>query len=96
MTGPYLYERDGAAIYRQSFAMIRAEADLARFAPEEVWVAVRIIHGCGMVEVASDIAFAPGAVTPREKPSRREHRCFAMLTWWRRASPGRACHRTTR
>lgn len=67
MTGPYLYERDGAAIYRQSFAMIRAEADLARFAPEEVWVAVRIIHGCGMVEVASDIAFAPGAVNAARK-----------------------------
>ncbi|MCP8939823.1 precorrin-8X methylmutase [Alsobacter sp. SYSU M60028] len=42
--------------------MIRAESDLARFAPEEEPVAVRIIHACGMVEAASDIAFAPGAV----------------------------------
>jgi precorrin-8X/cobalt-precorrin-8 methylmutase len=55
------YIRDGAEIYRRSFAIIRAEADLARFAPEEERVAVRIIHACGMVEVASDIAFSPGA-----------------------------------
>ena len=55
------YIRDGAEIYRRSFAIIRAEADLARFTPAEERVAVRIIHACGMVEVASDIAFAPGA-----------------------------------
>ena len=56
------YIRDGAAIYAKSFAIIRAEADLARFAPEEEKVAVRIIHASGMVEVAADIAFAAGAV----------------------------------
>ncbi len=55
------YVRDGAEIYRRSFAIIRAEADLARFTPAEERVAVRIIHACGMVEVASDIVFAPGA-----------------------------------
>ncbi len=55
------YIKDGAEIYRRSFATIRAEADLARFAPDEEQVAVRIIHACGMVEVASDIAFTPGA-----------------------------------
>jgi precorrin-8X/cobalt-precorrin-8 methylmutase len=55
------YVRDGDAIYRESFAIIRREADLARFAPEEEPVAVRIIHACGMVEAAADIAFAPGA-----------------------------------
>ena len=55
------YVRDGAEIYRRSFAIIRAEAELARFTPAEERVAVRIIHACGMVEVASDIAFAPGA-----------------------------------
>jgi precorrin-8X/cobalt-precorrin-8 methylmutase len=59
MTG---YIRDGAEIYRRSFAIIRAEADLARFTEEEERVAVRIIHACGMVEVAADIAIAPGAV----------------------------------
>jgi precorrin-8X/cobalt-precorrin-8 methylmutase len=56
------YVRDGAAIYQRSFAIIRREADLARFSPEEEVVAVRIIHACGMVEAAADIAFAPGAV----------------------------------
>ncbi|WP_045837122.1 precorrin-8X methylmutase [Hyphomicrobium sp. 99] len=49
------YIRDGAAIYAHSFAIIRAEADLARFSPEEERVAVRIIHACGMVEIARDI-----------------------------------------
>jgi precorrin-8X/cobalt-precorrin-8 methylmutase len=56
------YIKDGAEIYRRSFAIIRAEADLKRFTPEEERVAVRIIHASGMVEVACDIAFAPGAV----------------------------------
>ncbi|MTW17856.1 precorrin-8X methylmutase [Rhodoplanes serenus] len=55
------YEKDGAAIYRRSFAIIRAEADLARFAPEEETVAVRVIHACGMVEIAPDIVFSSGA-----------------------------------
>jgi precorrin-8X/cobalt-precorrin-8 methylmutase len=56
------YLRDGAEIYRRSFATIRAEADLARFTPEEERVAVRIIHACGMVEIAPDLVFSPGAV----------------------------------
>ncbi|WP_370676216.1 precorrin-8X methylmutase [Pleomorphomonas sp. PLEO] len=56
------YIRDGAEIYRRSFAIIRAEADLARFPPEEEKVAVRVIHAAGMVEVAADLAFGPGAV----------------------------------
>jgi precorrin-8X/cobalt-precorrin-8 methylmutase len=49
------YIRDGAEIYRQSFATIRAEAKLARFSGLEEKVAVRIIHSCGMVEIADDI-----------------------------------------
>ena len=49
------YIRDGAEIYRRSFAMIRAEADLSRFSAEAAQVAVRIIHACGMVEIAADI-----------------------------------------
>jgi len=53
----YEYVRDGAAIYAQSFATIRREADLARFTAEEAQVAVRIVHACGMVEVTEDIAF---------------------------------------
>lgn len=59
MTG---YLRDGTAIYQQSFAIIRAEADLARFSDEEADVAVRMLHACGMVEIAEHIVFADGAV----------------------------------
>lgn len=54
------YIRDGAEIYRRSFAIIRAESDLARFGPIEERVAVRIIHACGMTEIAHDIVMSPG------------------------------------
>jgi precorrin-8X/cobalt-precorrin-8 methylmutase len=57
---PYTYETNGAAIYLQSFAMIRAEADLARFAPSEEMVAVRMIHAAGMVDLAPFIRFSDG------------------------------------
>lgn len=53
------YIRDGAAIYARSFAIIRAEADLEGLSPVEERVAVRIIHACGMVEVARDIVMSP-------------------------------------
>ena len=59
----YDYIRDGAAIYERSFAIIRAEADLARFSPEEADVAVRMIHAAGMVEAAAHFVFSPGFVT---------------------------------
>lgn len=51
------YLRDGAAIYERSFAIIRAEADLARFSAEEAEIVVRMIHACGQVEVTQDIVF---------------------------------------
>jgi precorrin-8X/cobalt-precorrin-8 methylmutase len=58
----YEYEKDGAEIYRQSFATIRAEADLARF-PEDVnRVAVRMIHACGQIDLVQDLAFSPAVV----------------------------------
>jgi precorrin-8X/cobalt-precorrin-8 methylmutase len=57
---PYTYETDGAAIYRQSFAIIRAEADLAAFTGAEEAVAVRMIHAAGMVGLADYIRFSPG------------------------------------
>jgi len=56
---PYL--TDPAAIYAQSFATVRAEARLDRFPPAMEAVAVRLIHACGMVEVADRLAFSPGA-----------------------------------
>jgi precorrin-8X/cobalt-precorrin-8 methylmutase len=58
----YSYIRDGAEIYRRSFAIIRAEADLANFTAEEEPVAVRVIHACGQVEAAADLAFSSGFV----------------------------------
>ncbi len=58
----YEYEKDGAEIYRQSFATIRAGADLSRFSAEQAQVAVRMIHACGMLDLAGDIEFSPGAV----------------------------------
>ncbi len=57
---PYAYETDGAAIYAESFATIRAEAELARFDPLDEQVAVRMIHAAGMVELAPHIRFSPG------------------------------------
>ncbi|WP_413991840.1 precorrin-8X methylmutase [Labrys okinawensis] len=57
------YIRDGAEIYRRSFAMIRAESDLSRFTAEQAPVVVRIIHACGMVEVAADVAMSADLVS---------------------------------
>jgi precorrin-8X/cobalt-precorrin-8 methylmutase len=57
---PHLYETDGAAIYRQSFATIRREADLARFAVDEEPVVVRMIHASGMVGLEMSVRFTPG------------------------------------
>ena len=55
----YDYIRDGQRIYDLSFATIRSEARLERFSPVEARVAVRIIHACGMVEVAGELVFSP-------------------------------------
>lgn len=56
---PHVYETDGAAIYLRSFATIRAEADLARFTPEEEVVVVRMIHAVGMVGLERHVQFTP-------------------------------------
>ena len=57
---PHLYETNGAKIYEQSFVTIRAEADLARFTPEEEVVVVRMIHAAGMVGLENHVRFTPG------------------------------------
>lgn len=57
---PHSYITDGAEIYRQSFATIRAEADLDRFTPEEEIVAVRMIHAAGMVGLEQHVVFSDG------------------------------------
>ena len=58
----YEYEKDGAEIYRQSFATIRAEADLDRLPADVARVAVRMIHACGQVDLVQDIGFSPDVV----------------------------------
>jgi precorrin-8X/cobalt-precorrin-8 methylmutase len=55
------YIRDGQEIYRQSFATIRAEADLSRIPADLEKLAVRLIHACGMVDVVQDLGFSAGA-----------------------------------
>ena len=69
MTGRYI--RDGAEIYRRSFAIIRAEADLDGVEPALARAIVRMIHACGMVDLTRDVAasagFASATVTALER-----------------------------
>lgn len=60
MSQSYDYIRDGAAIYQRSFAIIRAEADLARFAGAAERVVVRMIHACGMTDLPQDVEMSAG------------------------------------
>ncbi len=57
------YIREGAEIYRRSFATIRAETDLSGMPSEVAGVAVRMVHGCGMVDLVEDLAWTDDAVT---------------------------------
>lgn len=59
MTATYDYVREGAEIYRRSFAIIRAEARLSRFSAAEEPVVVRMVHACGLVELADDVEMSP-------------------------------------
>src|SRR4051794_8807447 len=58
----YEYEKDGAEIYRRSFATIRAEADLDGLPEDVARVAVRMIHACGQVDLVADLAWSPDVV----------------------------------
>lgn len=60
MHEPRDYVRDGAEIYRRSFAIIRAEADLAGLDPVAERVVVRMIHACGMTDLPRHVAMSPG------------------------------------
>ncbi|MFT9064281.1 MAG: precorrin-8X methylmutase [Acetobacter persici] len=64
---PYDYIRDGAAIYERSFATIRAEADLSGFSAEQAQIVVRIIHACGMVDVAQSVMMTEDFVSSARK-----------------------------
>ncbi|PRY43146.1 precorrin-8X methylmutase [Geodermatophilus tzadiensis] len=59
----YEYEKDGAEIYRQSFATIRAEADLRGLPDDVARVVVRMVHACGQVDLVEDVAYSPDVVT---------------------------------
>ena len=52
---------DAAEIYRRSFQIIREETDLSRFPSEMTDIAIRVIHACGMTEIAPDLAWSEGA-----------------------------------
>jgi precorrin-8X/cobalt-precorrin-8 methylmutase len=64
------YVRDGAEIYRRSFATIRAEADLGGMPADVAQVAVRMIHACGMVDLVTDLGWSPGVVASARKALR--------------------------
>jgi precorrin-8X/cobalt-precorrin-8 methylmutase len=64
------YVRDGAAIYRESFATIRAEADLDGLDPVLSRTVVRMIHACGMVDLVDDVAASPGFGAAAERALR--------------------------
>jgi len=61
------YERDGAEIYRRSFATIRAEADLSGLPDDLSRVVVRMIHACGMVDLVRDVGFSPSVTAVARK-----------------------------
>ena len=74
LTGPYEqtdvrldYERDPSAIYRQSFETVRREAELEHFVPNQRPLITRLVHACGMVEIADRIAISPRAVELGQK-----------------------------
>jgi precorrin-8X/cobalt-precorrin-8 methylmutase len=55
------YKKDADAIYRESFSIIRAEADLSGFSQNLARVVVRMIHACGMTDLPQYVAASPGA-----------------------------------
>ena len=65
------YQKDGNAIYRESFATIRRESDLARFDADTAQVVVRMIHACGQVDLAADVAHTPDVVRRAREALRR-------------------------
>src|SRR6185369_10681117 len=64
------YERDGAEIYRRSFATIRAEADLSGLPADVAQVTVRMIHACGMVDLPADVGFSAQVVSAARRALR--------------------------
>jgi len=61
------YEKDGAEIYRRSFATIRAEAALDGLPADVARVVVRMIHACGMVDLVGDVGYSPEVASVARK-----------------------------
>ena len=59
----YIYEKNGAKIYRKSFSIIRKETDLSNFNKLEEKVVVRMVHASGMTSISSQIYFSPNMVS---------------------------------
>lgn len=71
MNAPFDYVRQGAEIYRRSFDIIRAEADLSRFSGTEERVVVRMIHACGMTDLPKYVELSPDFASSGEDALRR-------------------------
>ena len=71
MSGSRDYIREGAEIYRRSFAIIRAEADLSRFSGTGERVVVRMIHACGMTDLPRDVDLSPNFAEVAEAALKR-------------------------
>lgn len=90
------YVRDGAEIYRRSFAIIRAEADLSGLDPGLERTVVRMIHACGMVDLPADVAASPGFSAAAAGALRGARRSSATPRWSPRGSRGPGCPPATR
>ncbi len=95
---PHTYETNGAAIYAESFATIRAEANLARFTKDEESVTVRMIHAAGMVGLEEHVRFSPPgmAETARAALAKGAPLSYATPIWSAKVLPARVCRRITR
>ncbi|MCB8820787.1 precorrin-8X methylmutase [Microvirga rosea] len=71
MNNSRAYIREGAEIYRRSFAIIRAEADLSRFSGIEERIVVRMIHACGMTDLPQDVELSSGFAEAAERALKR-------------------------
>jgi precorrin-8X/cobalt-precorrin-8 methylmutase len=89
------YIRDGQEIYRQSFATIRAEANLAAIPAELEKLAVRVIHACGMVDAIDDLRFSPGAAAAGREALAAGAPILCDARMVAEGSRARGCRRTT-
>ena len=96
MTEPYDYLKDGAEIYRQSFATIQAEADLDQVPPDLRPLAIRMIHASGQVDLLDDLAWSDGLYAAATTALRAGATILCDSRWWPAASSAHGCRATTR